>query len=112
MEIGTNPLWCVIPNTFMDDFISMSGGQNIAHDLSNGAISRESVLIRDPEIIFIVSMGNVGEEETKIWQNYSHLSAVKNDMILVIDADKACSPTPVHFVETLEALVNFIYKPK
>jgi len=109
-EIGTNPLWCVIPNTFMDDFISMSGGRNIAHDMDNGAVSRESVLIRDPEIIIIATMGNVGEEEVKVWQNYAHLSAVKNDKILVIDSDLACSPTPVHFVETLEAIIHFIYK--
>ncbi len=109
-EIGTNPLWCVIPNTFMNDFITMAGGQNIAHDMGNGAISRESVLIRDPEIIIVATMGNVGKEEIKIWQNYSHLSAVKNNKILVIDSDLACSPTPVHFVETLEAIINFLYK--
>lgn len=109
-EIGTNPLWCVIPNTFMDDFISFAGGKNIAHDMGNGAVSRESVLIRDPEIIIVATMGNVGKEEIKVWQNYSHLSAVKNNMILVIDSDLACSPTPVHFVETLEAIINFIHK--
>ena len=109
-EIGTNPLWCVIPNTFMDDFISMAGGQNIAQDMSNGAVSRESVLIRNPEIIIVAAMGNVGLEEIHIWKSYAHLSAVKNNMILVIDADKACSPTPVHFAETLEEIINFMYK--
>lgn len=109
-EIGTNPLWCVIPNTFMDDFISMAGGQNIANDLNMGSISRESVIIRDPEIIIIATMGNIGEEEIKIWQNYSHLSAVKNHHILVVDSDMACSPTPVHFVETLEEIIKFIYQ--
>ncbi len=109
-EIGTNPLWCVIPNTFMNDFITMAGGQNIADDLSMGSISRESVIIRNPEIIIIATMGNVGEDEAKIWNSYANLSAVKNNRILIIDSDKSCSPTPVHFVETLEEIVNFIYK--
>ncbi len=109
-EIGTNPLWCVIPHTFMNDFISMAGAQNIAHDLDNGAISRESVLIRDPEVIIVATMGNVGQEEVQLWHNYSHISAVKNNQILVVDSDLACSPTPVHFVETLRTIIHFLYK--
>ena len=111
-EIGANPLWCVVPGMFMDDFIRLSGGQNIAKDITNGAISRESVLIRDPEIIIVSSMGIVGAEEVKIWKSYQHLSAVKNDMVFVVDADKSCSPTPVDFVEALEEIITFIYKKK
>lgn len=109
-EIGSNPLWCVIPNTFMDDFITMVGGKNIAHDLKMGNISRESVIIRDPEIIIIATMGNVGKDEAQIWHNYKNVSAVKNNRIMIIDSDKSCSPTPVHFAETLEEIIHFMYK--
>lgn len=111
-EIGTNPLWCVIPNTFMNDFITMAGGKNIAGDLKMGSISRESVILRDPEIIIIATMGNVGADEANIWKTYSNLSAVKNDKILVVDSDRSCSPTPLHFVETLEEIINFMYTEK
>jgi iron complex transport system substrate-binding protein len=38
---------------------------NIASDLTRGAITRESVIIRNPDIIFIVTMGIAGEEEKK-----------------------------------------------
>lgn len=107
-EIGTHPLWCVIPNTFMNDFITISGGVNIASDMSNGMISRESVLLRDPEIIIIAAMGNIGEEESAIWKSYSNLAAAKNNKILIVDADKACSPTPIHFVDTLETIIKYL----
>lgn len=108
MAIGTNPLFCVIPNTFLDDYISFLGGINIASDLRNGAISRESVILRNPDIIFIVTMGTIGDEETRIWKSYPNLSAVKSDRVFVIDSEKACSPTPTNFVETLEEIIHKI----
>lgn len=108
MAIGTNPLFCVIPNTYLNDYISFLGGQNIASDLRNGAISRESVILRNPDIIFIVTMGIIGDEETRIWESYPNLSAVKSKRIFVIDSEKACSPTPLNFVETLEEIIHNI----
>ena len=110
MEIGTNPLFCVIPNTFLNDYITFAGCENIAKDLTNGAISRESVIISDPDVIFIVTMGTLGEEETRLWESYSHLSAVQKDQVFVINSEKACSPTPVNFIETLEEVIAKIYK--
>jgi iron complex transport system substrate-binding protein len=110
MEIGSSPLWCVIPNTFMNDFITFSGCVNIANDLTNGAISRESVIIRNPDIIVIVTMGNIGKEEIDIWNSYAHLKAVKNKKIFVINSDLACSPTPIDLTKTLEQMIINIYK--
>ncbi len=110
MQIGTNPLWCAIQNTFLDDFITLAGCENITKDLTNGAVSRESVLIRNPDVIIIVMMGNVGEEEVRIWNSYSHLNAVKKNKIFVLDSDKACSPTPIDFTETLKQIILNIYK--
>ena len=112
MQIGSNPLFCVIPNTFLNDYINFIDGTNIASDLRNGAISRESVIIRDPDIIFIVTMGTIGEEETRLWKSYPHLSAVKTNRIFVIDSEKACSPTPVNFVETMEEIISKIAQNK
>lgn len=112
MQIGTNPLFCVIPNTFLNDYINFIDGTNIASDLRNGAISRESVILRDPDIIIIVTMGTIGEEETRIWNSYPHLSAVKSNRIFVIDSEKACSPTPINFVETMEEIISKIAQNK
>jgi ABC-type Fe3+-hydroxamate transport system substrate-binding protein len=109
-EIGAKPLFTAIPNTFMDDFISYAGGENIASDLKSGTISRESVLMRNPDIIFIVTMGIVGTEEKAIWSNYKNINASKNGKVFIIDSNKASVPDPVSFVDIVEQLVAMMYK--
>lgn len=111
-QIGAKPLFTVIPNTFMDDYIRLLGGRNIASDLKRGTITRESVIARNPDIIIVVTMGIVGNEEVRIWQAYSQLKAAKNKQIFVIDSDKACMPTPVSFVEALTELHTLLYPKK
>ena len=112
VEIGTKPLFCVIPNTFLDDYITYSGGINAANDLTNGQVSRESVLLRDPDVIVLVTMGNVGKEERERWKNYPFVSAVKKNNIFIVDSNIACSPTPDHFTHTLAQFIRQIYNTK
>jgi iron complex transport system substrate-binding protein len=109
-EIGAKPLFTVIPNTFMDDYITYAGGENIASDLKSGTISRESVLMRNPDIIFIVTMGLAGTEEKTIWNSYQNISASKNGKVFIIDSNKACSPSVVSFVDIVEQFVKRMYK--
>lgn len=109
IQIGAKPLFCAVPNTFIDDFIRFSGGTNIASELKNGHVTREYVLKKDPEVIFIVTMGIVAEEERETWLDYSTLSAGKSKRVFILDADKTCSPTPVLFVDALEEMMRLIY---
>ena len=109
IQIGANPLYTVLTNTFMDDYITFSGCLNIASDLSIGTITRENVLLRNPDVIFVVTMGIVGEEEKFNWEKIKELNATKNKKIFIIDSDKACTPTPVTFTETLETIINLTY---
>ncbi len=109
MQLGVKPLFSVTPGTFMNDYITYSGGVNIAEGMSKGTITRETVLVRNPDVILIVLMGLVGKEEKQNWQNYSGLKAAENDKIYLVDADKACSPTPVTFVDTVEEIIKFVY---
>ncbi len=109
MEIGAKPLFTVIPNTFMDDYIQFVGGTNIASDMKHGTITREAVLVRNPDIIFIVSMGVIGEEETKTWNEYKTLNATKNQKIFILDANISSVPTPGNFVKTVEEMINLMY---
>ncbi len=109
-EIGTKPLFTVIPHTFMDDYIKYAGGVNIAGDLKNGLISKESVLTRNPDVIFIVTMGILTDEEISMWKNYHFLNAAKFNRVFSIDADKTCSPDPVTFVDVVDQMVKLIYK--
>jgi len=109
MQIGANPLFGVVPNTFMNDFIRFSETDNIAADLTIGSINRETVLIRNPDIVVVVLMGLIGEEEKKQWESYASLNAVKENQIYIMNADQACSPTPLSFIEALDELIGKIY---
>jgi len=108
-QLGTQPLFSVIPNTFMNEFITLADCENIAKDLEHGSITRESVLTRNPDVIFVVTMGVVGVDEQDVWRKYPELKAVKNDKIFVIDADIACTPSVGSFVKSLEIVIDSIY---
>jgi iron complex transport system substrate-binding protein len=108
MQIGAKPLFVVIPNTFMDDYIRFVNGNNLAFDMTRGTITRESVVARNPDIIIIVTMGIIGEEEREIWKGFQGLNASKHDNIFIIDSNLACTPTPVSFLNTLELINNLI----
>lgn len=109
MEIGDKPLFTVIPNTFMHEYITMLGGTNIAEGMTHGSITRETVLVKNPDVIVVVLMGVLGEDEKKSWNKYPQINAVKKNRIFIIDSNKACSPTPTNFVDTMEELASLIF---
>ncbi len=110
IQIGSKPLYAAIPNTFMDDYIQFVNGINITADLSRGSLTREAVVARDPDVILIVTMGIAGQEEKKMWENFDEMSAVRKKQIFFIDANLACTPTPVSFVETMEIMLSLLKK--
>jgi iron complex transport system substrate-binding protein len=110
IELGAKPLFAVIPNTFMHDYIAFVGGQNIATDMSTGIISRETVLMKNPDVIFITTMGATGNEEISTWMKYKKLNASKNKKIFTLDSDMACTPTPDSYTKTVETMIKLMYK--
>lgn len=110
IELGAKPLFTVIPNTFMHDYIVTMGGENIAADQTGGTITRERVLIKNPDIIILVTMGTISNEEKKVWESYKNLSATKNKQIHIVDASLACQPTPYNFLNTIIELNKLINK--
>ncbi len=108
-QLGAKPIFTVIPNTFMNDYITFAKCINIASDLEKGTITRESVLRRNPDVIFIVTMGIIGDDEKHVWESYTDLNAAKNKKIFIIDSNIASIPTVVSFTETLEQVINKIY---
>ena len=107
-QLGANPIFTVLENTFMNDFILFCNGENIANGLTKGSMTRESVLMKNPDVIIVATMGGFGIEEQKIWNSYAGLNAVKNKRIFLIDSETACSPTPVSFVKAFTDVVKFV----
>lgn len=108
MQIGTKPIFTVIDSSFVNDFIVMAGGVNIASGLKNGMYSREQVISQNPDVIIITDMGSIGIEEKKVWETYTSMKAAQTNRIYVIGSDEVCSPTPVSFITTLKKFVAMI----
>lgn len=111
-QIGANPLFAVIPNTFMNDYMTLLGIKNITGNLTQGTITREFVIANNPDYIFIATMGIVGEEELKTWNRYSSLKATQKKQIYIINSDIACQPTPITFVQTIVLMDQLMSRTK
>jgi len=107
-QLGSNPIFTVLENTFMNDFILLCNGENIANGLTKGSVTRESVLMKNPDVIIVATMGGFGADEQKIWQSYAGLKAAKTNKIFLIDSETACSPTPVNFAKAFADVVKFV----
>lgn len=108
-QISANPIATVIPNTFMNDYITYSGCENIFSDLDKFVVNRESVLVRNPDVIFITSMGFIGDQEKDNWYKYKYLNATKNKKVFIIDSNIASLPTVRNFVKTLDIVLKKLY---
>ena len=109
-QIGANPVFTVLDNTFMNDFILYCNGENIASGLDHGTMTRESILLKNPDVIIIAEMGGFGEQEQQVWKAYDGMTAVKNDKVFLIASETSCSPTPANFVSALEDVYRFVSK--
>lgn len=107
-QIGANPIFTVLENTFMNDYISICNGENISAGMTKGTMTRESVLVKNPDVIIIAAMGGFGAEEQKVWNTYSGMSAVKKQKVFIISSETSCSPTPANFVSALEDVFQFV----
>lgn len=107
-QLGSNPIFTVLENTFMNDFILLCSGENIANGLTKGSVTRESVLLKNPDVIIVATMGGFGTEEQKVWKSYAGLKAAKNNKIFLIDSETACSPTPANFAKAFADVVKFV----
>jgi len=110
-EVEANPLIGVGGRSFANEFIWRSGGVNIFADASvmYPRVSREEVLRRNPEVIVLVTMGNVTAKEKMYWRKFKDIDAVKDDRIYVIDGNKVCRPTPVSFLTGLKEVATLLH---
>lgn len=111
LEISARPLVSANNRAFVNEFIKYGGGVNIFADapIKYPRISREEVLRKNPEVIMLVTMGNVTEKEKQYWQKFTDLKAVKTDRVYIIDANKFCRPTPLSFLNGLQKVAKLLH---
>lgn len=100
-EVPMRDLYAVGKGTFLDELLTLAGGQNI---ISNSAasypkVSREFIIKRSPEVIIIAGPhANLSPEKRRLWKQewrrYATIQAVKNDQIYFTGADYILIPGP------------------
>jgi ABC-type Fe3+-hydroxamate transport system substrate-binding protein len=109
IQIGAKPLKAVNRDYHLNDFIKYSGGINIYENSTLNTFSRESVLLADPDIIIIASMGFASDEEKKTWKKYKNMKAVKNNNIFIVDSNIFCNFALSSFIEALNISVSLLH---
>ena len=106
------PLWTAGWGTFQDDAIRAAGGRNIAGDIEGfRAYGTESLLAKDPDFLLLSTMDDDPERmkrEILATSGLRHLSAVRGDHMIVLDADPIMRPGP-RIVEAVEAMAAAFY---
>lgn len=110
IQLGAEPLVTVNNNTIINEMISIAGGENIAKDalMRYPKYSREAVIMQNPDVIIIVSMGKFGEEALKKWRTYKSLKAVQNNKICIIDSNVICHMGP-RLIEGVQKMAKFLH---
>ena len=108
MSFGEFGNWTCGSGTMIDDYITLCGGVNIAHD--GGApwmdFSLEKVVEGNPDILLLDS--NAGTvEQLAAEQSYAQTAAVANSHVFVLPADVISRPGP-RMAEAMEQIYNAI----
>ncbi|WDP91010.1 MAG: ABC transporter substrate-binding protein [Desulfobacter sp.] len=112
IQIGLKPLHTVNKELFINEFIRLSNGVNIAQDQPSGIYSREQVIKENPDVILVATMGSskkAAVQEKKRWMGFASLRAGSNNEIHVLDPELICSPTPVSFAQGLARVASLIH---
>lgn len=110
-EVGSQPLYTVSAKTFVNEFITRAGGSNIfaAMPMRYPQVSREEVVQRNPDAIFIITMGDVTTAEVTYWQQFPSIKAVKNGRIYVLADGLFTDPTPIALAEGIERVAHILH---
>jgi iron complex transport system substrate-binding protein len=110
-QIDTENIISVGTNTFLHQLIVLSGGKNLAEGkTAYPRFNIEKVIMMAPDIIIITSMKEAGafEKAKRDWQRFKSIPAVKNEKILLADADILNRPSP-SLVDGLEWLFSVLH---
>lgn len=105
-------LFTVGPGSFIDEIITLAGGQNIVTDTSNPypQLNQEAVVSKDPEVIFVGD--DTGGTDTPALimarPGWNVISAVKNKRVFAVSADLVNRPGP-RAALGVEAIAKLLY---
>ncbi|WP_335755145.1 ABC transporter substrate-binding protein [Thermococcus radiotolerans] len=104
-----NGYWTAGAGTFVNDLITLAGGENIFDDVSGwGAASEEQIIARNPEVIIISPNAGIKPEDLCSGP-LSEVDAVKNGHVYVLsDENLVVRPGP-RIVHGLEEIAEYLH---
>ncbi len=110
-QIDASPIISAGSNTFIQQLITMAGGENLAAGATiYPRYSWEDILVMRPEVVLIASMaGGHSEMELKsAWMRWPRIPAVRDQRVHVVEADLFDRPTP-RLLDGLRTLIPLIH---
>ncbi len=110
-EVGAKPLFTAGKKSFVNNYNKFLGTTNIFEDIDMRYpnVNMESVIIKNPDIILLVNMGDITNEEMQRWKRIKNINAVKNERIYMLDVNDIFTPTPLTFLKGVKIILKTIY---
>lgn len=103
---GESGDWTATGDSFINDIITMAGGDNIAKNGQYYSYNAEDLISQDPNIIILPSWADGTFQTTA---PYSNLTAVKEGHIIVLDSTDTLDRQGVRNVEAVEMLAKAFF---
>lgn len=96
LAVGLRPLVAVGGKNYIDELITLAGGENIARNAAQPWLNLpdEYVVAKAPQVIIEASMGSERERSAKHWADLKSIPAVKERRIYSYPSDKILRPGP------------------
>jgi iron complex transport system substrate-binding protein len=115
-EVWNEPLMSAGPGTYIDELITLAGGENIFNDATTSwpTVSSEAIIQKNPDVMIYpdMYMGRQNFYETievvKERPGWDAINAVQNNALYEIDADIISRSGP-RLVDALETLAQLIH---
>ena len=110
LAVGLRPLVAVGGKNFLDELITLAGGENIAGNASQPWLNLpdEYVVAKAPQVIIQAGMGSDASGPTRQWSDLKSIPAVKERRVYTYNSDKILRPGP-RIGEGLEEIARLIH---
>lgn len=110
-EVWDEPLMAAGPGSFLDELITLAGGDNVAKDAQSAyaQFDVEQMIERNPDVyITAKDSENKTVESIKSRQGYDIINAIKNDRVYILEPNIISRPGP-RIVDGLELIAKSIH---
>jgi iron complex transport system substrate-binding protein len=110
LVVGLRPLVAVGGKNFIDELITLAGGENIAGNAGQPWLNLpdEYVVAKAPQVIIEAGMGSERNESAKHWADLKSIPAVKQRRVYAYPSDKILRPGP-RIGEGLEEIARLVH---